>query len=97
MGTIVILTYLVKANILIKTKQSLPIGKDCKGLSRVNFKTRNMESIKKELNLIQQIKEMNQEKYNRKTRVNNFNKGKVFKSKLNEQGNKLLPKSKPLY
>ena len=25
------------SNVLIKTNQSLPIGKDCKGLSRVNI------------------------------------------------------------
>jgi hypothetical protein len=55
-----------------------------------------MESIKKELDLIQQIKEMNKEKYSRKTKVNNFNKVKIHKVKFNEQGNSLLPKQTKL-
>jgi predicted DNA binding CopG/RHH family protein len=46
---------------------------------------------------VQEIKKANQEKYARKSYVNNFNKVKVIKCKLNEEGNKLLPKSKPLY
>jgi hypothetical protein len=54
-----------------------------------------MESIKKELDLIQQIKEMNREKYKRKKKVNNFPNLKTVK--LNKEGNKLVSKSKPLY
>lgn len=55
-----------------------------------------MESVKKELDLIQQIKEMNKEKYSRKTKVNNFNRVKIHKVKFNEQGNGLLPKQNKL-
>jgi hypothetical protein len=56
-----------------------------------------MESVKKELDLIQQIKEMNKEKYARKGKRNNFPTVKINKVKLNKDGNKILPKSKPLY
>ena len=56
-----------------------------------------MESIKKELDLIQQIKEMNKVKYARKGKRNNFPTVKINKVKFNKDNSKILPKSKPLY
>jgi hypothetical protein len=56
-----------------------------------------LKENKKAFKEVQFIKEANQNKYARKTKRNNFQNVKVIKCKLNEEGNKLLPKSKPLF
>jgi hypothetical protein len=56
-----------------------------------------MEPIKKELELIQQIKQDNLIKYTRKKNLHKRNDITIYKRKLSKDGSTTLPKSKPLY